>query len=319
MSTTVVEQAQAEAPVFDPKKFMEDRNAGKTPEKPVAAEAQVEKTKEPVKVEAEPEAAPRLPRSVRRELNRLREELGAANERARLAAENKPAAKEAPKEDAEPQRKDFGSDAEYLRAAQKWDKAQELKLAEKSTVESAQTEQFKAHLKAMDEKAAEDIKLIPDWDAVSRAALEDEDAPEFDPTEHPMLMGMLAQSDMKAFALYHFAKHPDDLQKMLDLTKDPGAQIRSFHRLEGRLEKMYDSTQKAAQASEAEKPKEDRKHLAEAEPVKAKPGETAAGAIPAKPKPSSEVAARGGSPAPDEPLPGTAAWIAKRNQAQYGK
>ncbi len=317
MSTTVIEQ-QTEAPVFDSAKFIAERNAGKVIEPVKTAETQVEKTKEPVKAEAEPEAAPRLPRSVRREMNRLREELGYLRAKAE-AAEAKPTAAAAPKEDAEPIRKDFASDAEYLRATQKWDKAQEAKAAEKGSADTAQTEQFRAHLKAMDEKAAEDIKTLADWEEVSKAALEDEDAPEFDGTEHPTLMGMLAASDVKAFALYHFAKHPDEFQKMLDLTKDPNAQIKSFHRLEGRLEKMYDSVQKPAQGSEAEKPKEDRKHLAEAEPVKAKPGETAAGAIPAKPKPSSEVAARGGSPAPDAPVPGTAAWNAMRNQAQFGR
>ena len=46
---------------------------------------------------------------------------------------------------------------------------------------------------------------------------------------------------------------------------------------------------------------------------------TAGGAREAtKPKPSSEVATRGGVPAPEMPTPGTAAWMELRNRAQFG-
>lgn len=317
MSTSVIEQ-QTEAPVFDAAKFIADRNAGKVNE-PAKTE-QVEQKKDATQAQAEPEAAPRLSRSVRREMNRLREEVGYLRAKAELA-ETKPAAKEAPAEEAEPMRKDFASDAEYLRAAQKWDKTQEAKTSTKTAEQGEQNQKYAEHLDAMKSKASEDMKTLDDWDAVAAKAAEDEDAPEIDwgAKEHEVLVGLLANSDMQAFMIYHLAKNPDVAQKMYDLSKDHSAQIRFFHRLEGQLEKMYDSTQKAAQASEPEKGKEDRKHLADAEPAKAKLGETAAGAIPAKPKPSSEVAARGGSPAPDEPLPGSAAWIAKRNQAQFGR
>ncbi len=305
-----IETPTTETPAFDAKAFMESRNEGKTIEPPKPVDS-----KPPAAAEPE-DHQPRLPRSVRREMNKLREEIGSWKTRAELAEAGKataPAA--APKEDAEPQRSAYGTDAEYLRATQKWDKAQEAKTSTKTSEETQQQEAFVAHLQAMDTKAAEDMKLLPDWDAVSKKAMEDEDAPEFAPAEHPTFVALLAQSDVKAFALYHFAKHPEQLEAMLELSKDPAAQIRSFHRLEGRLEKEYDSTQKAAQASEAGKPKEDRKHPAEA----AKPGGTATGANPVKPKPSSEVAARGGSPAPDEPAIGSPAWMLKRNQEQFGR
>ena len=289
----------------DLKAFVEARNKGEEIKKadPPATEPEAKKADEP-----EP---PRLPRSVRRELNRLREELGAERARRELAEAGKPEPKAAPKEDAEPQRKDFGTDAEYLRATQKWDKAQEAKASAKTAEAGTQQEQFAAHLKAMDEKAVADIALIPDWEEVQKKAADDEDAPEFAPDEHPTFMAMLAQSDVRAFALHHFAKNPDALESMLALTKDPGAQIRAFHRLEGRLEKEY-ASDKAAQADPAKGKTADtpQKPQGRAEPQQE--------AQPAKPKPSSEVAARGGSPAPDEPAIGSPAWMQKRNQIQYG-
>ena len=315
MSTAVAtpeETPVGEVPAFDPKSFMEARNKGAEPPK-VEAKPDV-KAAEPVKaVEPEP-SQPKLPRSVRRELNRLREELGAAKALAGMAAE-KPEMKA--DEDAEPTRAQFHTDAEYLRATQKWDRVQEAKQRTAEAATGTQSEQERTHLKAMDDKAAADIALMPDWDAVSKAATEDEDAPELVPAEHPTLMGLLATSDVRAFALYHFAKHPAELEAMLELSKSPGAQIRAFAKLEGKLEKVY-SDSKAAQATDPEAGKKDRKNLAEADPEKAKPGETAGGANPPKPKPSAEVAARGGSPAPDEPAIGSPAWMLKRNQVQYG-
>lgn len=322
MSTAVIEQ-NTEAPVFDPAKFMADRNAGKATDKPAEAkpaEAKPEAVKEP-----EHSESPRLSRSNRRQLNNaIREAAEARGELQayrKLMEEGKIAAPkpDAPAELIEPKRSDFTSDAEYLRATQKYDKAVEAKTSTGAAAQEEQQKAFRDHLTAMDTKAAEDMKLIPDWEKVAKDAADDDDAPEFVPDEHPNLMAMLARSDVRAFVLYHFAKNPDALESMLDLTKTPEKQISAFHRLEGRLEKEYASLQKAAQASEAEKPKEDREHLAEAEPEKAKPGETAADRDVRKPRPSSEVAARGGSPAPDEPLPGSAAWIAKRNQTQFGR
>lgn len=313
MLAAPIETPIGEVPAFDTAAFIKARNEGKELPK---ADPKPDVKVEPVKA-VEPEV--RLPRSQRRQLNAAIRD--AAEARGRLAVLEEmiaagkisAPAKETIAVDAEPLRAQFGSDAEYLRATQKWDKAQDAKAAAKEGETSAQSEQSKAHFMAMDEKATEDIKTLTDWDEVSKAAIDDEDAPELDPSEHPTLMGMLASSDVRAFALYHFAKHPEELQKMLDLSKTPNEQIRAFHRLEGKLEREY-SNPKAAQAAEPEKGKKDRIHLAEA----VRPGETATGAIPVKPKPSSEVTARGGSPAPDEPAIGSPAWMLKRNQAQYG-
>ena len=305
----VIDQVEkTEEVAFDPKAFNEARNKGEAYKPaPTAAEPAAAKPAE------EPEA-PRLPRSARREMNRMREEIGAL--RAKLEMGAKPAEVVAqPKEEAEPQRKDFASDGEYLRATQKWDKAQEAKQTQAKTGDTAKLEEYQAHIKEMDNKAAEDITKLEDWDEVAKNAAADEDAPEIDwlAKENETLLAMFLQSDVRAYVMYHLAKHPDVAEKLYSLSANPGEQIRFFHRLEGRMEKEYDSTHKAAQATE--KAPKDRTHPAEA----AKPGGTAAGAIPAKPKPSSEVAARGGSSAPEEPAIGSPAWMLMRNQAQYGR
>ena len=303
--TTAVAEPEVQDPVFDGKAFMEARNKGAepakpTPDKPVAVE--------PVKPDEHPEqrlsrSQARLQRNLGRE-QALRESL--ERELAELRGKT---AQPAATEDAEPQRNQFANDAEYLRATQKWDKSQEAKNAGKTAERTQEQEQYAATLKAMDEKAQADVTLIPDWDEVAKKAMEDDDAPEFDPADQPTFMALMAQSDVRAFALHHFAKNPDELQKMLDLK--PNEQIRAFHRLEGRLEKVYD-TNKAAQAT----PEKGKTASTPQKPEgRAEPQQEAQ---PAKPKPSSEVAARGGSPAPDEPAIGSPAWMQKRNQIQYG-
>ena len=316
MSTAVLEQQQEAPVIFDAKAFIEARNKGEEhpmPGKPPEPKAKAEETPEPeVKPVPKHEEAPRLSRSVRREINQLREQLGAAKALAALAVQQKPAARD---DDAEPARDSFASDAEYLRAAARWDRQQEQQQGTKDGEARQQTEAQHAHLKAMDEKAAKDIvELFPDWDEVSAHAAEDEDAPEFKFSEHKNLAGLLASSDVRAHVLYYWAKTPDALQRMLDMTETPNDQIRSFHRLEGRLEKEY-SVKQAAQASDGETQKKDRKHLAEADRL----GDTAADRDIRKPKPSTEVAAKGGTAPPDEPAIGSAAWMARRNQAHYGR
>lgn len=308
--SAVAEQTEIQEPVFDGKAFMEARNKG-VPSVPAEPEKPTPGKPEPAPAKADEPEQPRMSRSMsrlQRAIGReqaMREQLQA--ELDALKAAGKPAA--APAADTEPQRSQFASDAEYLRATQKWDREQEAKNQGKTAEDQKAQESRAAHLKAMDEKAQADIALIPDWDEVAKKALEDDDAPEFDPAEQPTFIALISNSDMRAFALHHFAKHPDKLQEMLDLK--PSEQIRAFHRLEGRLEREYDSN-KAAQAA----PEKGKTASTPQKPEgRAEPQQEAQ---PAKPKPSSEVAARGGSPAPDEPAIGSPAWMQKRNQVQYG-
>ncbi len=167
----------------------------------------------------------------------------------------------------------------------------------------------------MDAKFLADAKTIPDWDTVAAAAGEDEDAPQIDFVKDATLAGLIASSDERARILYHFATNPEALQSLIDLRETPREIIKRFHRLEGKVEKLYTSTQQepAAQAAETGKPaKEDRTHPAEGTP----PGRTAVDRDVHKPRPSSEVAARGGSAPPAEPEIGSAAWMAQRNASE---
>ena len=286
--SAVAEQVEVEEPVFDSKAFMEARNKGvpavvTEPEKPTPGKP------EPVVSKAEEPEQPRMSRSMsrlQRAIGReqaMREQLQAELDTLRGATRHV-----APAEDAEPDRSDYGTDAEYLRATQKWDRQQEAKQQGQLAENAKDQESRAAYLQAMD----------------------DEDAPEFDPTQQKTLMALLSNSDVRAFALHHFAKHPNKLQEMLDLK--PAEQIRAFHRLEGRLEKAYDKPE-AAQAT----PEKGKTASTPQKPEgRAEPQQEVK---PAKPKPSAEVAARGGSPAPDEPAIGSVAWMQKRNQAQFGR
>jgi len=308
--SAVAEQVEVEEPVFDSKAFMEARNKG-VPAVVTELEKPTPGKPEPVVAKAEEPEQPRMSRSMsrlQRAIGReqaMREQLQAELDTLRGATRHV-----APAEDAEPDRSDYGTDAEYLRATQKWDRQQEAKQQGQLAENAKDQESRAAYLQAMDEKAVADIALIPDWDEVAKNAMDDEDAPEFDPTQQKTLMALLSNSDVRAFALHHFAKHPNKLQEMLDLK--PAEQIRAFHRLEGRLEKAYDkpeaaqaTPEKVKTASTPQKPE------GRAEPQQE--------VKPAKPKPSAEVAARGGSPAPDEPAIGSVAWMQKRNQAQFGR
>ena len=222
-----------------------------------------------------------------------------------------PAAVASPVADPEPQRKNFASDAEYNRALGRWDARQEVaKATERVETKLTEREQQAAEL----EQLRADISASETQEQVSKDALDDPDAPEFTPAEHPMLMMMIARSDVRARVLYHFAKNPEALESMLGMTKTPDRQIAAFHRLEGRVEKLYDKP-KVAQA--AGKGQEERAtHPAEANAGRSK---STSESDARKPRPSSEVAARGGTAVPEEPTVGSAAWMAARNARTGGR
>ena len=282
---------------FNAAEYIKNANAkeqtardGKPVETPVAAVPAKSgdggsQTTEPVEDNGE---HARLSRSQRR----LMRQLGEAEGRAKALEEMlgklqgaKPAQQEtaaaATDADPEPKEGDFKTWNEYTAALSKWAARQEatkaLSKAEEKTKATEELETYRQHVRAMDVKAQEDIKKLSDWDEVSKQATEE--GPEFNPDEHPNLMGLIASSDMKAYVLYHFAKHPEDLERMLELSKKPGDQIRQFARLEGRVEKLYGDGVEA---------KSEKSKAAAATP-------TAAERDARKAKPSEAVAARGGS------------------------
>ena len=315
---------------LDVKAHLEQRNAadqahreGKEVPKPAEVAAAAE--------EPAAEKPHQASRSERRLQNRLREEIGelrgrlkAYEELGMKPASVAPAAVASPVADPEPQRKNFASDAEYNRALGRWDARQEVakatervetKLTEREQ-QAAEMEQLRADIAASETQAQADIKeLFPDWEQVSKDVMDDPDSPEYKPADHPMLMMMIARSDVRARVLYHFAKNPEALESMLGMTKTPDRQIAAFHRLEGRVEKLYDKP-KVAQA--AGKGQEERAtHPAEANAGRSKQSTSESDAR--KPRPSSEVTARGGTAVPEEPVAGSAAWMAARNARTGGR
>jgi hypothetical protein len=272
---------------FDFEKFQTDKNAGDAAArtgKPVETVAPVvpAKAEEKTKPEGEEDDhSPRLSRSQRREMNRLRDEAAEFRGRASVLQEMidkgaKPAEAKAAvaADDPEPQRKDFPDDAAYNRAAGRWDARQETKKELAKDREQRGNEQdfegFKRTIAEMDKKALEDIKLFPDWEEVRAASAENDDAPTFDPKDQPTFVAMFASSDVKSHLLYYFAKNPDQFQKILDLGKKPTEQIAAFKRLEGRVETMY------AVKEEPPKPEEKKPTAAELDAKKHKPSESVA-------------------------------------------
>lgn len=322
---------QTEAPKFDPIAYQkqaneqeQDRRNGKPIVPPIAEKPkEPEKPKEATGEETDTEKERRISRSDRRRLKAFEE---AAEWRGkaealqsivdRLGGNKSEAAPPSGEDDPEPLRTAYSSDADYNRALGRWDARQEAKkvvgTVQEDSTKREQHEQWEAHLRAMSAKAQEDIKGFKDWDEVAKAAAEADDAIEWIPDEHPTLMGLIASSDIQAAVTYHLAKHPDELQRMLDMSKDPSAQIRAFARLEGRIEKLYSSEEPKDKAAQAiEETLKDRTH-----PAEEKSGRNSAARDSGKPRPSTEVAARGGSAPPGDIRIGSPEWHARENERE---
>jgi len=302
-------------PVFNPQKFVEARNAGKEVERAVPGKPEEAK---PLDKEAQEEQTERnLPRHVRREMNKLREE--AAFARGQLEAMKamgaKPEVKEAAKvEDPEPKRADFpegtagdAHDVKLKIAAMQEETKRVLATKEES---EASTRQIQAAIEQANKNFAKDMETYkPEWEKVLAETAEDEDAPKFDPNDQPGLTMLLATSEVQMPIWTYLAKNPEQLQKLIDLKDKPTEQIQLFRRLEGRSESMYTMSKKeVAQASgNTEKEAQNNAHSSEK-----------AGQARAKPRPTADVAARGGSAASELPKPGTKEWVMMRNE-MYSK
>lgn len=241
---------------FDPKAYIADQNeteaairAGKEPETrqvPLKANTEAE-VKEPTEEEAA-DAELKLPRHVRRELNRLRNQLGEANGRLNAykeigvapKAEEKSLAKMDAPEDPEPHRNQFATDAEYNRALGRWDSRQETKKELGKRDQTAEQQQQSAQreevFNEMREKCVDDAKKFTDWKEVMESAADTEWF-ETDLAKYPVLVALLASSDQQASIYYHLAKNPDQAKALLAMTADQ--QIRAIHRLEGKVEDLY--------------------------------------------------------------------------------
>jgi hypothetical protein len=329
MSTTI--PPPVETPKFDPKAIIEARNqreaalkAGQPAPEPKKPEAKAEE--EPKVDEPKKPSPGQVSRSDRRALRIAYEEAGAAKERARLLEEQvaqlqgksgEPAAKAA---DPEPVRKDYATDLEYQRAINRWDARQE---AQKVTITQEQQRGFQEAEKAALAKSREDMELFDksEWQELTEAIQEDD----ISFPEDGLFGRLFRTSQFQTPLLYWGSKHPERFKAVIE-EKDTGTMIQNFRRIEGYAEHLLDGLKekadnskrkdnKAAQATE--QTQEDRTHPAEeAEETPGRNGTATESRT--KPRPSTEVAARGGTAPPDAPKPGTAAWIAMRNRKQYG-
>ncbi len=322
---------------FDVAEFIKSRNENRpmvVPEakaaelaKEEAKPAEIQEPKVEAKEEETEEHADKhlMTRRERRAARAQAEEVGRLRERAESLQRQVEAlmaqgtAKKPVAEDPEPMRSDFPSTEEFQRAIAKWDARQEatetLKKQAAKAEEQAYQAQYLAIVAEMDQKAAADRANLSDWDEVLEQAQELGEELAIPPNSQ--LEKLIQVSDERSRVLYHFVKHPEDFKKLAELGDGP-LLTRNFGRLEAKVEMLYPFTQKqpVVQAAEDKTSKQSTAHPAEA----TKPaGRNTSERDALKPRPSGEVAARGGSAPPEEPAIGSAAWMAKRNQAEFGR
>ena len=310
---------QTETPKFDPIAYQKQANEqeqahrnGKPIVPPIAEKPkEPEKPKEAHQSENEED---RLPRRDRRTMNKLREEVGEL--RGRLQAYEElgitkakseaapPSGEDAPK----PQRAQYSTDAEYIEALGTWTTERAIDKRAQTEAELEEERHLSALYAKMEEKAIEDSKLFPDWDDAREEALEKG----FQITGKETLKA-INTSEVKAHLLYYLVKNPKELKALND-TPEGSFKIRTIGKLEAILEKMYsteESKKEVVQASESEDSKERTTH-----PAEAQAGRNSAVRDSGKPRPSTEVAARGGSAPPGDIRIGSPEWHARENERE---
>ena len=176
--------------------------------------------------------------SAKERSERLSAERRAEDAERELAALRAPKEAEAPKE---PQRADFASDELYrdalfdFRVDQRVGAqlARDREAAEKRTRES-EMERIRAQAS---ERLSRALELVPDYQEVTEAA---------DAIVPPHIAGYMQESDMLAELGYHFAKHPEVLERLSALRPD-----RSLVEL-GKIEDKLQPFEKAQAASKVQ-------------------------------------------------------------------
>lgn len=315
MSTTPAAIPKEEP--FDQAKFIATRNGGQVQNgvaKP-AIEAKAEEPKKPepekpVATEPEDEHSSHWSRSQLKTLNQAKHRAALAEGRAQMlqelinsgqisASKATAAAVIAPEQ--EPERKNYASDAEHAAAVGRFAARQEVS---KANAEGDLERELREQIKSAGVERDKQIPLIPEWDKVLEAA------EELNIQDQPVISMLLALSPFAALVAEYWVANPKEWERLAELKGNEIKQRELFHRIEGKVETVYTTRLQAAQAAKAKPPKEDRSDAAQATA-----GQTAASAGSARlPKPSSEVAASGGSTPPAEPQIGSAAWMAARNE-----
>lgn len=330
--------------VFDPVKFMADRNAmdGKPPQPgqpatkaaapaPPAANGEDAGDIDDLDEGAhQPASGAKPPRSLRRTERRQAEEIGflkgklAAMEmliaQGMTPAQAERAATQQPAKPAvapEPERGSFASDSEYAKAWSKWNTAQETgKLKQELKDESqAQTAEqaWHAQAKANQAKFEHESQTFDDWDEAENA-FNDLTIPTQEKLDSTLVL--FAECEDRAALTYYLFKHPDQAKAWIDLPSEKF--VTRFHQLVGTAKALYTPKESSPQKTAAQAGQTPKTATPPEKPAQG--GQTAADRDIRKARPTSEVTGgRGGSPAPMTPTPGTAEWMAMRNRMEFGK
>lgn len=297
-------EAVAEAVVEVPKPTPAERftaakaasAAAKTPEA-IAAKAKADADAAAAVAVVAPPAEKRASgdeRKFRRQLSKRDQEIGELRAKVEALTPKQAAAAATIATDAStaPKRADFAAGAAGDEAFNDAKLAHGVKKElEKTTAAAAQAKEIADTLTAYNEKIAKGPEKYPDWNEVVEAGKGGALSVDLG-KECPSLMWAIAASPYADDVFYAFLKDAKQLQNLIDTYKSgprgESAAITAFHRLEGRVGK--DAPVKPA---------------AKETPQKADDAVVRA----PKPKPSAEVAVRGGQAAPDgKPalfLPGT--------------
>jgi len=324
VAETPVEQKTEE---LDRAAFIKARNEGKPfrpaePEKPAEPAAKPAKSA-PVDDDEDEEPAhdgkpaSRMPRSARRLREQLAHERGAREMLERLIAQGLTPKQAAtvvadaePDPAAKPQRAKFTNDAEYFEALSTWTAANAKTQATEAVKEAKSNDEFMAQVRANTAKHDEDAATFEDWDEVKEVA--DQIVV---PTKAKMdfVQGFMARCKERARVEYWLGKHPDEANSMMEM--ELGDLAERLIELAVEVKYLYPKNEPAAQAPQNANGKD------RTPPEKPVQGGTAAERDLRKPKPTSEVSARGGSAPPDDPDPvkNPAAWIARRNATRNGR
>lgn len=139
----------------------------------------------------------------------LEEQLAKAMRELEARSATKPAeVKEAPKVDGEPQREDFATEVEYVRALTRWEVKQELKAEREAEEAEARKEAEKEAVSAYNRAAIEAQSRYGDWkDVMSQD------------TPLPSIVGDAIIHTIKngPDVAYYLGKHPEVCQEMLDV------------------------------------------------------------------------------------------------------
>lgn len=151
----------------------------------------------------------------------------AAEERAAAAERERDAAKaQQPRVETKgpPKAQDFQSQEEYVAARVKWEVGEELRKEREQRQQAAEQADRDRVVAAAGERVRKAAELVPDFAEVTEAA---------DVTVPLFLSGAMMESELFAELGYHFAKHPDQLERITKLP--PASALVALGKIESKL------------------------------------------------------------------------------------